>query len=154
MTILQIILFVVGLALLLLATALVRAIRMRRAVKQAQATGATVKDLATGKPLEFGTKPAYVKITAVDVIYALAMLVGIAAKEIWDSLNETGKLKLHPARLIGAILISPVIYAAVYSKFVQGEVTLLGLALAFQNGFFWQAVFRSVQASAEAPPTH
>jgi hypothetical protein len=48
-------------------------------------------------------------------------------------------------RLIAALIVSLIIYAAVYSRFVQEELSLLGIAVAFQNGFFWQAVFRTAQ---------
>jgi len=65
------------------------------------------------------------------------------AKEIWDNIKETGTLSIQWSRLIEALIISPIIYAAVYSKFVKDELSLFGLAMAFQNGFFWQAVFRT-----------
>lgn len=99
------------------------------------------------KEVAFGASPDWFKITLLDMFYAVAMMVGILAKEVWDHLNETGKVGIVWQRLIGAMIIAPIIYATVHSRFVQGELTLLGLALAFQNGFFWQAVFRTVQQS-------
>lgn len=151
MTPLQIVLLLVGLALLVLATALSRSFRNRSAFDRARATGKTPVDLATGKELKLGAKPSWLKITWIDVIYGVAMLVGVLAKEVWDSINETGAIKIRWARLLAAIIVSPIVYAAVYARFTQGQVDLIGLAIAFQNGFFWQAVFRSVQASNEGP---
>ena len=86
-----------------------------------------------------------------DLSYGLAMLVGVLVKEIWDGINETGTVSVRLPRLLGALFVSPIVYAGVYSRFIQGEVTLLGLAVAFQNGFFWQAVIRTAQGNAEAP---
>jgi len=84
-------------------------------------------------------------ITVLDVTYAFVMIIGVLAKEVWDNINETGTLTIKWPRLIGALLISPIIYASVYSKFVVNQLSLFGLAIAFQNGFFWQAVFRTAQ---------
>ena len=134
MTPLQIFLLILGLLLTFLASAFARSMK---------------KQQVTGKTKKFGGKPTWLKITWIDVIYGIAMLVGILAKEIWDSINETGTIKIRWARLLGALIVSPIVYAAVYSRFTQGQVDLIGLAIAFQNGFFWQAVFRSVQAGYE-----
>jgi hypothetical protein len=88
-----------------------------------------------------------VNITWIDVIYAVKMIAGIIAKEIWDSINETGTVNVKIPRLLAALIVSPIIYAVVYSKFVKDELSLLGLSVAFQNGFFWQAVFRTAQGA-------
>ena len=97
--------------------------------------------------------PFKLRITWLDVIYAIAMLVGILAKEVWDSLNETGQFQVRVVRIALAFIVSPIIYASVYSRFVQDELTILGLALAFQNGFFWQAVFRSAAGQGAPSPS-
>ena len=89
-----------------------------------------------------------VNITWVDFVYALTMIIGIFAKEIWDNINETGAISIKIPCLIAAIIVSPIIYAAIYSKLIQNQLSLLGLAVAFQNGFFWQAVFRTTQKSS------
>jgi len=132
MSLLQIVMLIVGAVLMLASGWLGRRI---------------YRGASSEKEVAFGASPGWFKITWVDVFYAVAMLVGILAKEAWDQLNETGKVGIVWQRLIGALIISPIIYATVHSRFVQGELTLLGLALAFQNGFFWQAVFRTVQQS-------
>jgi hypothetical protein len=149
MTPLQIILLLLGFALLFLATALVRNFRNRRAAAEASKAGMPATDLATGRELAVGAMPSWLKITPIDLVYGLAMLVGILAKEIWDSINETSRLSIRWGRLVAALIVSPIVYAAVYTRFTQGQVDLLGLAIAFQNGFFWQAVFRTAQESSE-----
>ena len=86
-----------------------------------------------------------VSITWLDIVYALTVIIGIFAKEIWDNINETGTINIRIPRLIAAIIISPITYAAICSKLIQNQLSILGLAVAFQNGFFWQAVFGAVQ---------
>jgi hypothetical protein len=93
-----------------------------------------------------------INITWLDVIYGAAMIAGILAKDLWDSLNEEGALRLRWEGVIGALLVSPVVYAGVYSRFVKGELSLLGLAIAFQNGFFWQAVFNTARGAIGTTP--
>jgi len=89
-----------------------------------------------------------VNITWLDITYLLTMIMGILAKEIWDNINETGAISIKIPRLIAAIIVSPIIYAAIYSKLIQNQLSLLGLAVAFQNGFFWQSVFRTIQGGS------
>jgi len=89
-----------------------------------------------------------VNITWLDIIYLLTMIMGILAKEIWDNINETGAISIKIPRLIAAIIVSPIIYAAIYSKLIQNQLSLLGLAVVFQNGFFWQSVFRTIQGGS------
>lgn len=131
----QIILFIVGIVLMLTSGTIER--RFRLGLSAQRPLAESVKALALVK----------LNITWLDIIYAITMLVGILAKELWDGVNETGVLNVKVPRLTAALIVSPIIYAAVYAKFIQGELSLLGLAVAFQNGFFWQAVFRSAQGN-------
>jgi len=131
----QIPLFLVGLGLLLGSRAIGHLLTVCRGVPRA--TGPGIRGLALPK----------INITWVGIIYGVMMLVGISAKEIWDNMNESGMLYVRWPRIIGALIVSPIVYSAVYSQFVKNEVSPLGLAVAFQNGFFWQAVFRT-QAGA------
>ena len=89
-----------------------------------------------------------VNITWLDITYLLTMIIGIFAKDIWDNINETGVISIKIPRLIAALIVSPIIYAAIYSKLIQNQLTLFGVAMAFQNGFFWQTVFGTVQKSS------
>jgi hypothetical protein len=91
---------------------------------------------------------ATMNIAWLDIAYLLSMIMGILAKEVWDNINETGAIDIKPSRLIAALIVSPIIYAAIYSKLIRNQLSLLGLAVAFQNGFFWQAVFQATQKSS------
>ena len=144
----QTVFVIVGLALVLLGPSIGRSIKLRLHKRNVG------RDIDVAKELEFSGKPSWLKISWIDLIYGTSMLVGILAKELWDAINDTGQIKLRPSRAIGALIVSPIVYAGVYSSFSQGQVTLLGLAIAFQNGFFWQAVFRTAQASANAGENH
>jgi hypothetical protein len=86
-----------------------------------------------------------VNITSLDFAYLAAMLVGILGKEVWDQVNSTGSVGVRWAHLIGALIVSPVVYGAVQNTFFRDELSIAGLAIAFQNGFFWQSVFEGVQ---------
>jgi len=80
-----------------------------------------------------------------DFIMAAAMLCGILAKEIWDNINDTGTVGLRFARLVAAIIVAPIVYSSVKDKLdAVAGVSLNSFAVAFQQGFFWQAVFRTI----------
>jgi hypothetical protein len=90
-----------------------------------------------------------INITVLDVIYLLVMLVGILAKEVWDTINEEGSVKIRWPRIIMALIVSPIVYVSVYTQFTQDELSLPGIGIAFQNGFFWQAVFSTAQSGSQ-----
>jgi hypothetical protein len=100
------------------------------------------------KPILKGNRPGFFlrfNISGKDILYGACMLCGVLAKEFWDFINESGYIGIKPPRLIAALIVSPIIYASIYSQFVKGKITLLGAAIAFQNGFFWQAIFSTSQ---------
>jgi hypothetical protein len=86
-----------------------------------------------------------INITSLDFAYLAAMLSGVFGKEVWDQVNSTGSIGVRWAHLIGALIVSPVVYGAVQNTFFRDELSIAGLAIAFQNGFFWQSVFEGVQ---------
>jgi len=88
-----------------------------------------------------------VNITWLDIVYAVTVIIGIFAKEIWDNINETGVISIRFPRLMAALIVSPIIYGAIYTRLIQNQLSILGLAMAFQNGFFWQTLFHTVQGS-------
>ncbi|MCS7063611.1 MAG: hypothetical protein NZM04_06160 [Methylacidiphilales bacterium] len=132
MDVLQIILIIVGLILMFASGAIGHLITSRRTTR---AVGHGIKSRALPK----------INITWLDVIYAGTMITGIMAGEIWDSIQETGAIGFNIPRFIGALIASPIVYAGVYSKFVKDELSLPGLCIAFQNGFFWQAFFETAR---------
>ena len=100
-------------------------------------------------------KPARLNIGIADILYGLAMIAGIVAKEVWDYNIEHGKIGFNANRVGAAMIISPIVYAGVHSAIqaLTESVTLIGLSVAFQNGFFWQSVFSGIQASHEGSTT-
>jgi hypothetical protein len=89
-------------------------------------------------------------ITFADVIYGIAMILGTAAKAVWDYENEYHKVGINWLQVNLALLVAPIVYVGVASQLQsspKGTVRLSGLAVAFQNGFFWQTVFSTAQES-------
>ena len=77
----------------------------------------------------------------VELSYLTAIVVGILAKEIWDSLNATGAIHIAWVRLIAALVVAPIVFAAISARFQRQRIALADLALAFQHGFFWRTIF-------------
>ena len=90
-------------------------------------------------------------IAFADAIYGIAMILGIAAKAVWDYENQYHKVGVDWLQINLALLVAPIVYIGVSSTLqsssLSGKVGLPGLALAFQNGFFWQTVFSTLQES-------
>lgn len=90
------------------------------------------------------TRPSRIQI---EVCYLAAIVVGILAKEIWDSLDSTGGVQVAWGRLIGALIVAPIVFAAISARFQRQHVALTDLALAFQHGFFWRTIFAQASPS-------
>jgi len=75
-----------------------------------------------------------------DLALFAAMLLGILAKEFSDSLHTNGQLSLNLTRVLGAVIVAPLVFAGFYQQFKWRGLSLPVLALAFQNGFFWRTV--------------
>jgi hypothetical protein len=80
-----------------------------------------------------------------DIALFTATLLGVIAKELWDSLNTTGTVSISWSRFIGAIVISPIVFACVYQQLKRRTISIAILAIAFQNGFFWRAVLAQAE---------
>lgn len=91
-----------------------------------------------------------IKITPLQIVYGIVMLIGIAAKEVWDYDRIHGRLGFQLSNMTLALLIAPIVYTAVQPQLapLHESLTLVGIGVAFQNGFFWQSVFATVQGSA------
>jgi hypothetical protein len=149
----------IGLLLVLAAGPLARQLAWLRTCWQAR--GATPRPLAaepgkggeakgsargTRRKAPEGPPPPPAQLTTPDVVYALAMLVGILGHEVWQTATG-GAIGIRWPRVVGALVVAPVVYAGVYGKLAHdGRPTLLGLAVAFQNGFFWETVFQPLQS--------
>lgn len=97
-------------------------------------------------------KPPRFEITLVELIYGAALLVGIFAKAIWDYNSEHNHVGVDWSDTVTASIVAPIVYVGVYAalKPVMSSVTLVGLGIAFQNGFFWQTVFAAQEAASSA----
>ena len=91
----------------------------------------------------------------------VAVLLGIIAKWLWEVLNEyladTSKgLVLGSgtilARMAVSLIIAGVTFNSIYNRVGKGTGdTNLPFFVAFQNGFFWQAIFDAVGQSDSGP---
>lgn len=87
----------------------------------------------------------------VTLLFAV-MILGMVAKVVYDNLvkNESPPplgwtLFTRPDVLL-AIIVSPMVFGAVYN-FVQSAPKGMGAVLfAFQNGFFWKTIFGGLDA--------
>lgn len=91
-----------------------------------------------------------VRITPLQVFYGLVILAGVVAKEIWDYDQRYGKPGLRISSMTGALLVAPIVYTAVQPHVapLHDSLTLIGIGIAFQNGFFWQSVFASTESNS------
>ena len=102
---------------------------------------------------------ASIQITLVDLIYFVAILLGVMAKAVWDYLNErleglTPPLRTLLIKIALATIIAVLIYSTAISNVPDSHVlTLAGISLAFQGGFFWQSLFQNLAQSfaSQAP---
>lgn len=108
------------------------------------------------RPVGFGrVRPAQLDLSWADIIYIVVMLLGIVGKALWDNLNSSNHTAgITSWELLAAIIVSPIVYANVQQRFLNDTVSLPGIALAFQNGFFWQALFQTAQAQQGPMPGH
>lgn len=71
------------------------------------------------------------------------MLLGMAANYLWDMINHDQRLgSIDQLRLMAPSLISPIVFYPIYSTLTGDVVKFAAFLLAFQNGFFWQTVFK------------
>jgi hypothetical protein len=83
-----------------------------------------------------------------DLAYALAMVIGMIAREIGNSIAETGMIEIQLPRLIGVLIWAPILYVAIFTRLRQRNLSLLGLALTFQLGFFWTSILQTASGVA------
>lgn len=68
------------------------------------------------------------------------------AREVENTIMETGAVNVQLPRLIGVLIWAPILYVAIFARLRRRNLSLLGLAFAFQLGFFWTSI---VQAASE-----
>lgn len=117
-------------------------------VQQRETVGTLHVQPTTAPPAQRPSRKIRFDITFADVIYGIAMILGIAAKAVWDYENQYHRVGVNWLQINLALLVAPIVYIGVGSHLKlsgQGAISLSGLALAFQNGFFWQTVFSTLQ---------
>jgi hypothetical protein len=81
-----------------------------------------------------------------DVLFLIgiyvSMIAGMAAKALFDHLSRGTSLEWKNFLL--PLLVSPMVYVIVFKIVKESNETVLMLIFGFQNGFFWQDVFRSL----------
>jgi len=81
-----------------------------------------------------------------DICLYFMMIAGMIAKYIFDWISEVEKNRqtvFSKLQLMKPMLISPIVFASVYSSMGKIESTLLLFIFSFQNGFFWQTIFNN-----------
>lgn len=91
----------------------------------------------------------------VAILYC-SMLLGIFAQAVHDEIHRQRRSKSHLSvvrqaikshGLLAAITISPIIFFSTYQAAGEQPDGVVAFCLAFQNGFFWKAVFTGVERS-------
>ena len=75
----------------------------------------------------------------------LAMVTGMAAKAVFDYYAEGTPLSMKIFMM--PLLVSPIVYGAVFKVLDGSDETLLVMIFGFQNGFFWQDIFGQLGAN-------
>jgi hypothetical protein len=71
-----------------------------------------------------------------------AMVLGILARYFWELLGRGEPVAaIDAAEMIRPLLVSPLVFFPVWSQAAGKTRTFATILIAFQNGFFWQAVF-------------
>jgi hypothetical protein len=82
------------------------------------------------------------------------MVCGIVAKHVWDVYKtDPAKITIDPMRMIGPLVISPMVFYPIYSLWAtkNNDILFILNLMAFQNGFFWQTVFDAARPAALPP---
>jgi hypothetical protein len=83
----------------------------------------------------------------------LLMLAGMAAKYLWDAIGEGDRIQFQKYQFIKPMLISPIVFAAVWANMQNQPDGVANFFFAFQNGFFWQTVFSRQTNTASSSPS-
>jgi hypothetical protein len=86
-----------------------------------------------------------------ELIFFVAMILGMVAKYFWDLIEErrkappdphSGRRPLHfdPWECIQPLLVAGIVFGAILS--MLKELTVPSVLLSFQNGFFWQTILK------------
>jgi hypothetical protein len=98
--------------------------------------------LQAGGPSTKGDKSFFAKIPWLDIGLYLVMVIGMASKYLFDAIcdKDRKKIKFNKWQFLKPFLVSPIIFAAVYSIIPESDSIFLLLIFSYQNGFFWQTM--------------
>ena len=94
--------------------------------------------------------------TVLGMTLFLTMVVGMIVKAIYDSLlnNENitpGWDVLWRKDFILPVLVSPMVFGAIYGYLRDSPTNMLTFIFAFQNGFFWKTIFAGLDKPTSFP---
>lgn len=101
------------------------------------------------KPADFfgGADETQVSVPVWGALLFVAMVLGILARYYWDLLGRGTGNEIDLGQMIRPLLVSPLVFFPVWSQTSGAPRTLTTVLVAFQNGFFWQAVFERQEAA-------
>jgi hypothetical protein len=75
-----------------------------------------------------------------EISLYFVMLLGMAAKYCYDAIGEGSNLNFQKWQLFKPMLVSPMVFGAIYGNMGDQAPRFLLLIFSFQNGFFWKTV--------------
>jgi hypothetical protein len=100
----------------------------------------------------------YARSPQKEIMLFFAMIMGMVSKFLWDAI-ELRRLKTIQSRrtrlqldlwdFVQPLLVSGIVFAFVLAN--TGKISAPALLFSYQNGFFWQTIFRKQSPSAVAP---
>ncbi len=106
-----------------------------------------------GGPSTKGDTNFFAKIPWLDIGLYLVMVIGMASKYLFDAIGDKDrkKIKFNKWQFLKPFLVSPIIFAAVYSIIPESDSIFLLLIFSYQNGFFWQTMLYKAVPNQEEP---
>ncbi|MCI0697824.1 CHAT domain-containing protein [candidate division KSB1 bacterium] len=83
-----------------------------------------------------------------------SMVAGMAAKYIYDQIGINRKIVFKKWQFFRPILISPIVFGAIYGNLDPKTSKLLLLIFSFQNGFFWHTLLNRENDRIEIKPVY
>ncbi len=82
------------------------------------------------------------EVAWVEIGMYFAMVLGMISKYIFDAIGnrKRGRLKLYKWQILKPILVSPIIFAGIYTQLPEKTAPFILILLSFQNGFFWHTL--------------
>ena len=83
------------------------------------------------------------------------MVIGMLARGLHDYIQRCSSINIimatrrvmNSTAFLMAIIVSPIVFFAIYNSTAQVPDNIVALLLSFQNGFFWQTVLEKSEAA-------